>query len=53
MINNTPKIERMGFISKYVTNFPETTPPKTATQNSYVKAMISIDYRGFGFWALV
>jgi len=32
----------MGFISKYVTNFPETTPPKTATQESYVKVMTSM-----------
>jgi hypothetical protein len=43
MINNTSKIERIGFISKHTTNFPQTTPPKTATQKSYLKAMISMD----------
>ena len=33
----------MGFISKHTTNFPQTTPPKTTTQENYVKAMISMD----------
>jgi hypothetical protein len=43
MVNNTSKIERMGFISKHTTNFPQTTPPKTTTQASYLKAMILMD----------
>jgi hypothetical protein len=43
MINNISKIEKMGFISKHTTNFPQTTPPKTTTQESNLKAMISID----------
>jgi len=33
----------MGFISKHTTNFPQTTPPKTTTQESSLKAMISMD----------
>ena len=32
----------MGFISKHTTNFPQTTPPKTTVQESYIKAMISM-----------
>ena len=43
----------MGFISKPVTNFPQTTPPKTTTQESQVKAMISMDCKGFGLYPLV
>jgi len=35
MIDNTSNIERMGFISKYTTNFPQTTPPKTTTQEPW------------------
>ena len=37
----------MGFISKHTTNFPQTTPPKATTLLSYVKAMISLDHKGF------
>jgi len=33
----------MGFISKHTTNFPQTTPPKTTSQESCDKAMISMD----------
>ena len=35
----------MGFISKYVTNFPQTTPPppETTTNVSQIKGMISMD----------
>ena len=33
----------MEFISKNLTNFPQTKPPKTNTQKSCVKAMISMD----------
>jgi hypothetical protein len=29
------------------------TPPKTTTQKSYVKAMISMDLKGFGLCPLV
>jgi hypothetical protein len=43
MVNNTSKIERMEFFSKHTTNFSQTTPPKTTTKESYLKAMISKD----------
>ena len=33
----------MGFISKTLQTFPKQHPPKTTTQESYVKAMISMD----------
>jgi len=33
----------MKFFSKHVTNFPQTTPPKTTIKDSYLKAMISMD----------
>jgi len=30
----------MKFFSKHTTNFPQITPPKTTTQEYYLKAMI-------------
>ena len=53
MINNTSNIERIEFFSKLTTNFPQTTSPKTTPKESYIKAMISMDYKGFGLGALV
>jgi hypothetical protein len=50
MINNISKIEKMGFISKHTTNL---LPPKTTTQESSLKAMISMDKKGFGLYPLV
>jgi len=43
MVNNTTNIERMGFISKYNTNFPQTPPPKTATRKFQDRTLISMD----------
>jgi len=44
MVNNTSKIEKMGFISKHtLQTFPKQTPPKTTAKNLRVKAMISMD----------
>jgi len=43
----------MGFISKHITNILQTNPLKTTTRNLRVKAMISMDYRGFGLYLLV
>ena len=43
----------MEFFTKHITNFPQTTPPKTTTQESQVKAMISMDCKGFGLYPLV
>jgi len=35
MVNNTSKIEKMGFISKHtLQTFPKQLPPKTTTQES-------------------
>jgi len=43
MVNNNNKIWTIGLISKHTTNFPQTTPIKTTTQESYLKAMMSMD----------
>ena len=48
MVNNTSKIERIGFISKHTTN-----SPLKRYNESYVKAMISNDHKGFGLYPLV
>ena len=33
----------MEFFTKHTTNFPQTTPPKTTSLESSLKAMISMD----------
>ena len=43
----------MDLFSNHTTNFPQTTSPKTTPKESYIKAMISMDYKGFGLGALV
>ena len=43
MVNNTSKIERMKFFQNTVQTSPKQLPPKTTTQESYLKAMISMD----------
>jgi len=44
MVNNTSKIEKMGFISKHtLQTSPKQLPPKTTKQESSLKAMISMD----------
>ena len=34
MVSNVHNVQRMEFISKHTTTFPQTNPPKTTTQES-------------------
>ena len=41
------------FFQNTLQTFPKQLPPKTTTKESYVKAMMSIDYKEFELEALV
>jgi hypothetical protein len=41
------------FFQNTLQTFPKQLPPKTTPKESYVKAMISMDYKGFGLYPLV
>jgi hypothetical protein len=43
----------MGVFTKLYKLPPKQHPPKTTTKNLRVKAMISKDYKGFGFYPLM
>ena len=45
--------DRMRIFPITYPHFPQKTPPKITTQESYIKAMISMDKKGFGLEALV
>jgi hypothetical protein len=43
----------IAFNIYHIANFLQTPPPKTTTQESWIKTMISMDQKGFGLEALV
>jgi hypothetical protein len=52
MINNTSNIENGAFDKTFQT-FPKQQPQKPLQRNLRVKAMISMDLKGFGLCPLV
>ena len=43
MVNNTPRYKEWDLFQNTLQTSPKQLPPKTTTQESYVKAMISMD----------
>ena len=44
MVNNTPRYKEWDLFQNALQTFPKQLPPKTTVQESYLKAMRSMDY---------
>jgi hypothetical protein len=53
MVNNALRYREWDLFQNTLQTFPKQLPPKTTTQESSLKAMISMDKKGFGLYSLV
>ena len=53
MVNNALRYREWDLFQNTLQTFPKQLPPKTKTQESSLKAMISMDKKGFGLYPLV
>ena len=53
MVNNALSYREWDLFQNTLQTFPKHHPPKTTTQESCLKATISMDLKGFGLSALV